>query len=110
MNQACLRAFQSGTQVAIPVVTLEVTIVWQTILTVIGLAILGAATAQILLLMVRSGRQATREWTLAIRHERRAAEARVSAERLRQRIRRDADRCGMRDVIARGRDGVRTRE
>ena len=93
-----------------PMATREVTIVWQTILTIIGLAILGAATAQILLLMARSGRQATREWTLAIRHERRAAEARVSAERLRERVRRDAATCGMRDVIARGRDGVRRPE
>ena len=93
-----------------PMATQEVTIVWQTFLTIIGLAILGAATAQILLLMARSGRQATREWTLAIRHERRAAEARVSAERLRARVRSDAATCGMRDVIARGRDSTGPRE
>ena len=83
---------------------------WQTILTIIGLAILGAATAQILLLMARSSRQAPRELTLASRHERRAAEARVSAERLRARVRHDAAACGMRDVIARGRNTTSTRE
>ncbi|MBK6313065.1 MAG: hypothetical protein IPF53_01775 [Blastocatellia bacterium] len=90
--------------------TLEVTIVWQTALSIIGLAILGAVTAQILLLMARSGRQAAREWTLAIRHERRAAEARVSAERLRAHVGRDAGACGMRDVIARDRDAPRHRD
>ena len=88
----------------------EVTIVWQTFMTIIGLAILGAVTTQIILLMARSGRQAAREWTLAIRHERRAAEARVGAERLRAQARRDADACGMRELIERRGDRTHTRE
>lgn len=75
----------------------------QTVFSIIGLAILGAFVAQILLMMARSGRRAAREWTLAIRHERRAAEARVSAERLRERICRDPDTCSMRDALERER-------
>lgn len=78
-----------------------------TALVTIGLGILASTMVQLLRMMARTGRQAAREWRLAIRHERRAMEARVSAERLRGRIRHEADPFGYRELLSREADGRR---
>jgi len=78
-----LPAELTGTRFAVAAAIQEVAVVWQNILTIAGLAILGAATTQIFILMARSSREAVRQWKRALKHERRAAEARFQADLLR---------------------------